>query len=181
MPGAWRRIGSTRLQRCRVFNVDEVRFEPPGGGPAESFYCIDSPDWINVVPLFPDDDVLLVRQYRFGVLDMTLEIPGGMCNRDEPPLDAARRELREETGYTSERWSYLGAVEPNPAFHDNLCHHWLAEDAERTSEELELDPGEDIVVDTLDLDDVRSRIASGDIRHSLVISALARVIDLRAG
>ena len=97
----WRRIGSTRLQRCRVFDVDLVRFEPPAGGAAESFYCIDVPDWINVIPMTADGQVLFVRQYRFGIEDFTLEIPGGMCDPGEAPQDAARRELREETGYES--------------------------------------------------------------------------------
>jgi hypothetical protein len=68
-------------------------------------------------------------------------------------------------------------VEANPAIQDNLCHHWLALDAERT-EEPDLDPGEDITVDTLDPDEVRDAVRKGEMRHSLVICALARVFDL---
>ncbi len=118
-----------------------------------------------------------MRQFRFGSGTVTTEIPGGVVDEGEEPEETARRELREETGYTAERWTYLGAVEPNPAFQTNVCHHYLAEHARRTHD-LELDQGEDIAVDTLDLREVRARIASGKIRHSLVICALARVLDL---
>ena len=140
---------------------------------------LDVADWVNVVALTPERRLVVVRQYRFGTGTVTTEIPGGVIDHGEAPEAAARRELREETGYTAESWRALGPVEPNPAFQNNLCHHYLAEGA-RPTHALDLDPGEDIVVDTLDLEEVRAGIRSGGIRHSLVISALSRVLDLRA-
>ncbi len=139
---------------------------------------LETPHWVNVVALDTERRLVVVRQYRFGIGAVTTEIPGGMVDRGEEHGVAARRELREETGYTAERWRYLGAVEPNPAFHDNLCHHWLAEDAQRTDPQ-QLDSGEDIVVETLELSAVRDAILAGEIRHALVITALSRVLDLR--
>ena len=139
---------------------------------------LDVADWVNVVALTTERRLVVVRQYRFGTGTVTTEIPGGVIDGDETPEEAARRELREETGYTAERWTSLGPVEPNPAYQNNLCHHYLAEGAVPTHA-LELDPGEDIVVDTLDLAEVRAAIRSGAIRHSLVVSALSRVLDLR--
>jgi len=139
---------------------------------------LETPQWCNVVALTPERRLVVVRQYRFGSSSVTTEIPGGVVDRGEEHGAAARRELREEAGYTSERWSYLGCVEPNPAFHDNLCHHWLALDA-RATHGQELDHGEDIAVDTLDLEQVRAAVWSGELRHALVLTALARVLDLR--
>ncbi len=166
----WRRVGSTRLQRCRVFDVDEVRFEPPGGGQAETFYCIDAPDWINVIPLTKDDEVVLVRQYRFGTTDFTLEIPGGMCDPGESPIEAARRELAEETGYGSDLWVELGWVHPNPALQGNRCHTFLARDSRRVGEP-QPDPHEALELSKVPLGEIPALIGDGAITHSLVIAA----------
>jgi ADP-ribose pyrophosphatase len=139
---------------------------------------LETPDWVNVVAITEDRRLVCVHQYRFGTSAVTLEIPGGMVDRGESHANAARRELREETGYATARWTYLGPVEPNPAFQNNLCHHWLAEGV-ALEHEQEQDNGEDIVIELVALDDMRQRIARGDVRHSLVISALSRVLDLR--
>ncbi len=140
---------------------------------------LETPDWVNVVARTPDERYVVVRQYRFGPGRITTEIPGGVIDPDEAPEAAARRELREETGYTAGTWRCLGLVEPNPAFHDNVCHHFLAEDAELTHE-TEQDPGEDIAVAALTAGEIREEVRSGRMRHSLVISALCRVMDLWA-
>jgi ADP-ribose pyrophosphatase len=139
---------------------------------------LETPDWVNVVALTPERELVVVRQFRFGTSSVTIEIPGGMVDRGEDPLDAGRRELREEAGYTAARWTPLGAVEPNPAFQDNLCHHFLAEDA-RLTHPQELDGGEDIEVATLPLEEVHARVLAGEIRHALVLTALSRILDLR--
>ena len=100
--------------------------------------------------------------------------------REESSRDAAERELREETGYTSERWSYLGAVEPNPAIQTNVCHHWLAEDA-RATPPTEFDSGEDICIALLTPPQILQAIQDGEVRHALVLTALCRLFDLRNG
>ena len=84
-------------------------------------------------------------QFRFGTDTVTTELPAGIIEENEPPLEAAKRELREETGYTSERWTELGSVPTNPAIFSNRCWLFLAEDAEETHPP-EPDAGEDIAV-----------------------------------
>ncbi len=141
---------------------------------------LESPDWVNIVALTPERRLVVVRQYRFGIAAVTTEIPGGLIDPGETHREAAERELREETGHTTSKWTYLGASEPNPAVFNNLIHHWLAEGVEPTHS-LEQDDGEDIVVDTMSLDEVRDAVLSGSIRHTLVLAALARIMDLSKG
>ena len=138
---------------------------------------LESVDWINVVAATPDGGSVMVRQYRFGIAACTLETPGGMVDNGETPLAAAKRELLEETGYASDAWSYLGAVEPNPAFHPHLCHHFLANNAYRVGE-MQLGSGEAIEIEICSLEQLKDAIQDGSLRHALALSALSRVYRL---
>ncbi len=166
----WRRTGSERLHRCGIFDLDRVRFVPPEGGAEQPFYIIDAPAWINVIPLTADDQVLMIRQYRWGTEELTLEIPGGMCDPGEAPLDAARRELREETGHVAGDMVELGWVHPNPAIQNNRCYSFLARDLQKAGEP-EPDQHEAFEQVQVPLGDVPGLIASGRITHSLVVTA----------
>ncbi len=178
-PAAWPRHGARAGAELMLFRARHDDLEHPRSGTRFERLVLETPEWCNVVATTPEGRLVLVRQYRFGLGRCTTEIPGGMVDPGERPLAAARRELAEETGYSSEAWSSLGAVEPNPAFQDNLCHTFLAQDAGRTSEPSP-DPGEDLEVLELSEAEVRAAIEAGEVRHSLVIAALARVLDLRA-
>jgi 8-oxo-dGTP pyrophosphatase MutT (NUDIX family) len=178
LPSAWPKLESRHGAHLVLFRPRWDRMRNPRTGEEFDRLVLETPDWVNVVALTKERRLVCVRQYRFGTASVTLEIPGGVLDRGEAHQEAAQRELQEETGFTSAKWRYLGAVEPNPAFHDNLCHHWLAEECERTHEQG-LDAGEDIFIETIPLGEVVSRIESGEIRHSLVITALSRVLDLR--
>jgi len=130
---------------------------------------LDAPSWVNVIALLPGGRVLLVRQWRYGIGGTTLEIPGGMVEAEEP-LAAAGRELFEETGYRAGRITYLGEVEPNPAFITNRCFTFVAEDLERIGEP-EGDGEEELVVEIAALSQIPGLILSGAIRHALVVAA----------
>ena len=138
---------------------------------------LESADWVYVVALDAQRRSVMIRQYRFGVGYTTLETPGGMVDPGEDSKAAAARELLEETGYESDKWTYLGAVEPNPAFHNHLCHHWLAEDVERTREQ-DVSAGEMIAVELMTQRAVRAAVVSGELKHALALSALSRVFQI---
>jgi 8-oxo-dGTP pyrophosphatase MutT (NUDIX family) len=112
-----------------------------------------------------------VRQFRFGIDDFSLEIPGGVIESGEDPLFAAQRELREETGYTADNVRLLGRVRPNPAIMNNYCHLVCLENVRRTAD-LEWDHDEEIEVITAPVDEVYAWARSGRISHALVLNAL---------
>ena len=166
----WRRNDHQRVHDCGIFSLDRVKFTPPEGGVARPFYVLDLPDCVNVIALTADGRVPMVRQYRFGIESLTLEIPGGMCDPNEQPLDAAKRELREETGYESDDWTTLGWVHPNPPLQNNRCHTFLARGAKKAGEPR-LDPNERIEQELLPLAEIQRKMAQGEITHALVLAA----------
>ena len=160
-----------------IFRTRFDELENPRNGLVVPRLVLESVDWVNMVALDVERRSVMVRQFRFGVGYSTLETPGGMVDAGETPLESAQRELLEETGYGGGQWTYLGAVEPNPAVHDNLCHHFLAMGVAPVAD-AELGDGEAIRVELMDEAAVRQAVLDGELRHALALSALSRVFDL---
>lgn len=134
---------------------------------------MEAPEWINVIPLLEDGRVVLIRQWRYGIQAPTLEIPGGMVDRDEDLRKAAARELEEETGFRAGKLRRLGFTHPNPAFLDNRLTTWLATDLEAIDDQQTsygVD-GEEIHREIVPLAEIPRMIAMGQISHALVIAA----------
>jgi 8-oxo-dGTP pyrophosphatase MutT (NUDIX family) len=170
----WQVESDEPLAGIRIGALRRVRARSPRTGEVGEFYTFRFPDWVNVIPMDERGRVVLIRQYRMGTREVTLEIPGGLVEEGETPEGAARRELAEETGFTTDRWRDLGWVHPNPAIQGNRCHTFLAEGVVRSGDQR-LDANEDIEVVTLPLADVPARVRAGEIRHSLVIAAFSRL------
>ncbi len=175
----WKLLDSRQHSDHTIFSLHEdyYRVEPPGH--ERNFVRLHCPAWINIVPVTAGAELVLVRQYRHGIKAVTLEIPGGMVDAGEDPQLAAGRELLEETGYQAQSIRPLGSIWPNPAIQDNLLYLYAAEGVQRVGEP-QPDPFEKIEVETVPLDRVPELVASGQIRHALVLAALA-VYGLRLG
>lgn len=168
----WKHLHSRTLAETPIFTLNAHRRASALTGREGDFYVLEAGDWVNVVAITADGRMVLVEQYRHGVRRTTLEIPGGMIDATDPtPEDAARRELLEETGFASSRWTHIGTVDPNPAIQSNRCFTFLATDAEQVAEP-EPDGNEELHLVLEPLSSVRDLVAGGRIEHALVVAAL---------
>ena len=170
-PAHWEALTQSSLAKTRILELISRRYRHPRRGTERDFVIVDAADWVNVVALTPDGKLVLVRQFRFGINRLSLEIPGGVIEAGEAPVVAGERELAEETGYKGARARLLGSVNPNPAIQDNRCHFVLVEDAVRSGE-LGWDEDEELQVVTLPVEEVLTLARNGGITHALVLNAL---------
>lgn len=167
----WQRLSEKVIAATRIFELIGVRFRHPVRETEGDFVVIKAPDWVNIIALTSDHRMVLVKQFRFGIDDVSLEIPGGMVELGEDPVSTALRELEEETGYIGTNAKVLGVVHPNPAIQSNRCHLILVQDVKRLSK-LSWDEDEELEVFTEEVERVYEYAAAGKITHSLVLDAL---------
>ena len=173
-PETWTRKQSKAVADCRVFKIREDFCERDSDGAEHTFFVIECPDWVNVIALTKENEIVLIEQYRQGTEEIILEIPGGMIDAGEEPETAARRELLEETGYESNEFVYLGKSRPNPAIQNNWMHHYLALDCEKTRETA-FDEHESLLTKLSPLSEIPQLIRSEQITHSLAVAAFYKM------
>ncbi|HJD12102.1 MAG TPA: NUDIX hydrolase [Candidatus Phocaeicola caecigallinarum] len=143
----------------------------PTGAENKEYYVLEYPDWINVLAITRDGKFLMERQYRHGLGMTCYEICAGVCEKGESPLESARRELYEETGFGGGEWQHWMDISANPSTNTNLCHCFLATGVERVSAQ-HLEETEDISVELLTADEVRTLLLNDQIKQALMAAPL---------
>jgi protein-tyrosine-phosphatase/8-oxo-dGTP pyrophosphatase MutT (NUDIX family) len=177
----WQAISTESVYDCRLFSVLRRRSLSPRTLSIHDVFLLRVPDWVNIVPLTAEGHVVMIRQYRHGVEEITLEVPGGMlAPTDTDPAVAARREMLEETGYDSEIIESLGSTHPNPAIQGNRCHTFVARDVvwRRPPTHLGFEHTEPVLVPRAEIPGL---VRSGVISHALVIVAFHRLLLVEPG
>ena len=178
---SWKKISSRPLGNYRIFTVRGDKKISPRTKEEHEFYVIDSVNWVNVIALTPDRQLVMVEQYRHGSDTIELEVPGGMIDaKDVSPEVSAQRELREETGYEGNDAKIIGSVWANPAIMSNTCYTVMVENC-RCVHPLEWDHAEELITRLVPLSEIPGLVASGKIRHPLVVVALYHFELLQRG
>jgi len=173
----WTRVATKVLNDLRIMKVQEVTAISPKTGNEHGFFVLDTVDWVNVLPITLDQEVVFVRQYRHGSDAISLEIPGGMVDPGEAPIVSAARECLEESGFRASDLKSLGVLNPNPAVFNNQLHTFVAEDVviEADIQNTATEQTEVVLVPVADL---TSYLLDGRIDHALVAATLWRYLYL---
>lgn len=170
----WKTLSSNEVFSAGFFKLRLEACELPDGRVMPRYYIADFPSWIHVIPVTKDGRLVMVKQFRNGVKDTFLEVPGGSFDGhdSETPREAGARELKEETGYVSTEWKLIGEHFPNPAFQSNRMYTYLALNCEKVAEP-ELDPFEDLETLLMSIPDALRALDNCEFKHSLVMSSMA--------
>lgn len=170
----WRTTSKKTVFSSRVFDVDETECLSPDKRPGV-FYTLHASDWVIVVPVLRNKEgkncFLMVRQWRHGSDSLSIEFPGGVIDSGETPEEAAKRELREETGFVSGHLIHAASLSPNPAIMENQCHIFIADSLENTHK-TELDDDEYIQIEEIPVSEVLQNMGHGEYSHGLMATAL---------
>jgi 8-oxo-dGTP pyrophosphatase MutT (NUDIX family) len=169
----WNTLDSRTIIKDRWIDLRADKCVTPSGVDVSPYYVLSYPDWIHIVALTKDSDIVLVKQYRHAVGQVLLEIPGGMMDKaDCDPIIAAKRELLEETGYAADSWRIVGSFFANPATHTNRVHVVLALNAYKQATPS-LDVGEEGLVPlTEPVHRVLQKLADGLLPHAMHVAAV---------
>lgn len=175
----WKKKSSKYVYQDRWFQARADSCALPDGRIIEPYYIVELPNWANVVVVTPDQRMVLVRQYRYPVDQVTFELPGGVIEKHETPEAAALREVEEETGYTTNQIEFLMQVAPNPAINNNTAYFFLATNAVQNGQ-TNFDAFEDIEVVNFSKQEMLQLLRENKIQHGVQVGAIYEAM-LRLG
>ncbi len=167
----WKRGEKTSLYKTPIFQLVGVPTTSPDNTVSGDFYHLESKDWVNIIALTKEGNLVLIDQYRHGLGKYSLEIPGGIAEK-QTLQESAEAELREETGFVSEDWEYLGKVSGNPAILNNWCHTFIARSVFSHKDGQELDESEQIDVYYYPLKNIPELLQKNIIHNGMIVAAL---------
>lgn len=165
-PPTWKTLDSTYLHRRPWLTLRQDKVRLSNGRTIDDYYVQEFPDWVNVLAITAERKAVLIRQYRHGLGEVSWELPAGVTDPGESMLEAAQRELLEETGYSGGEWTPLMTLSPNPAIQNNLSHSFLAEGVTLSAQQ-QLDATEEISVHEVPLDELRELVFNGGLIQAL--------------
>lgn len=166
---SWREIDREFIEDYKIFQTFKVRRESFHGKKGD-FYEVHCSDWVTVIPRDAEGSILMVKQFRMGSGALSLEFPAGVVEKGEAPLNAAKRELKEETGVEANKWTLLGKVNPNPAFMTNRSWTFLAEDLSEAGE-TNWDEHESMESLWMEEDSISRALGRGDMDSAIMVQA----------
>lgn len=169
----WKILRSEYISRRPWMTARRDEVQLPDGRIIPEYWVLEFPDWVNVIALTKDGDMVMVRQYRHALGLTEYELCAGVMEEGESPLEAAKRELLEETGFGGGKWTEFMSICANPSNHTNLAHTFLAVGVERVCEQ-HLDATEELTCHVLSQDDVFGMLQRGEIFQALMAAPLWR-------
>jgi 8-oxo-dGTP pyrophosphatase MutT (NUDIX family) len=170
-PQPWKVEASEYLHRSRWLTLRRDAVRLPNGAAIPDYYVLEYPDWINVLAVTTQNELVLLRQYRHGLGETHFELCAGGVEAGEDPLECARRELLEETGFGGGVWQPWMTLAANPGTHTNRIHAFLATDVELMQPPA-LEATEEISVHLLSLERAREAVERGEVIQSLFLAPL---------
>lgn len=167
----WKVLESVYLHKEPWLTVRKDKCQMPDGTIIPSFYVNEYPEWVNAFALTKDGKVVMVKQYRHGIGEISTELPGGVAEAGETMEYAVKREMKEETGYEFDQVKYLGKICANPSTTNNFMHMFLATGGEKVAEP-QLDHAEDLEVLIMEIDEVKQLVKDNLIHQSLHVNCI---------
>ncbi|MDE6207997.1 MAG: NUDIX hydrolase [Muribaculaceae bacterium] len=174
----WKLLESEYLYRRPWLTARRDKVELPDGRIHPEYYVLEYPSWVNIIAITEDGEFVLVEQYRHGLGEVGFELCAGVVEDGEAPVDGAKRELMEETGFGGGEWELFATLSPNASATNNLSYTYLARGVRRVTDKQHLDATEDVAVHVVSREEVYKLLSTGEIKQATMAAPLWKFFAL---